>query len=214
MLLATLSRSELTARLRQRPLLGYAAHLAMEPALRRTAMQALPTPAPAHKEAAVLCLIYPHEGVWKVVLIIRPEYDGAHSGQIAFPGGGVETVDHDFEATALRETYEEVGVAAETIEVVRALTPLYIPVSHFWVYPFVGIAAERPAFVLDPVEVAGIVEVPLSVFTDPDRRSTTDISLDSGKQRLCDVPYFVLDGGYVLWGATAMMLGEVAALVE
>ena len=114
------------------------------------------------KEAAVMMLFYPKKGVTHLLLIIRNEYPGVHSSQIAFPGGKVENTDFDLKETALRETYEEIGIHADKINVIRDFSSIYIPPSNFLVFPFLGIASTELTFTLQKEEVAGIIELPLS----------------------------------------------------
>ena len=161
MKITKLSAEMLEQRLRTLPLPGEKAQAEMEHTERKKLIALNKLTPIAHKSAGVLALLYPHEAQWHVALIVRPEYDGAHSGQIAFPGGAVEKEDTDLAATALRETHEEIGVAPELVQVLRALTPLYIPVSNFMVYPFVGTTAQRPTFTKDPKEVVEVLELPL-----------------------------------------------------
>ena len=92
--------------------------------------------------AAVLILLYPHNGSIYTLLMQRPHYDGVHSGQISFPGGKKEPSDGNILQTALRETNEETGVDSENISVINTLTPLFIPVSNIIVTSngrFIGI---------------------------------------------------------------------------
>ncbi|MFT6411681.1 MAG: 8-oxo-dGTP pyrophosphatase MutT (NUDIX family), partial [Flavobacteriales bacterium] len=106
-----------------------------------------------YREGAVLMMLYPHEDKYFTSLIVRPEYDGVHSGQIAFPGGAKEEQDSDLMQTALRETEEEVGVHSSAIQIIGALSEIYIPPSNFLVQPYIGILSERPAFLRDEFEV-------------------------------------------------------------
>ena len=67
------------------------------------------------KIAAVLALFYPNreEYSFTYYLTKRAMYNGTHSGQVSFPGGKVEISDLNLKETALRETFEEVGVLQE-----------------------------------------------------------------------------------------------------
>ena len=196
----------------QNPLPGYPAQAKMQHLARKEAMENLPAIPDDHKKAAVMCLFYPHNGEWTLVFIQRPDYDGAHSGQIAFAGGGVEPSDRNTAETALRETYEEIGVLPETIEILGSLSELYIPVSNFLVYPYIGYTPARPEFLLDPVEVAGIIELPLQHFFEPERQSFGDIHIGIHNYLLKDVPFYIVEDKK-LWGATAMMLSEFVAIL-
>lgn len=162
-----------------------------------------------YREGGVMMLIYPIEEVLHTALILRPTYEGVHSGQVAFPGGAREDEDGDLKCTALRETEEEVGVKASQIEVIGELSELYIPPSNFIVKPFVGVLPERPTFIPDDFEVAKIMEPSVDSFLKKDAVTTTTVNM--GKQTSMRVKAFMVDG-HVVWGATAMMLAEFRAL--
>lgn len=164
------------------------------------------------KKAGVLALFYPKEGnVTHLLLILRKTYKGVHSNQIAFPGGKLEPQDVDLQETALRETYEEVGVPTERVEVVRSLSMVYIPPSNFEVQPFVGLYAEPLPFVLQEDEVESLVEVSLIDFLN--NANLFEQTLSTSYAENVVVPAFKLNG-YTVWGATAMMLSEVKELLK
>lgn len=163
------------------------------------------------KSAAVMMLFYPKDGITHLVLIIRNSYEGVHSSQIALPGGKYEITDLNFEQTALRETHEEIGIHPKKIEVIKALTQLYIPPSNFMVYPFLGICKEEITFYPDPDEVSGIIELPLSTFL-------SDIFITNSKIKTSyadaiEVPVFKFNE-HIVWGATAMMLNELKEVLK
>ncbi|MCB0397433.1 MAG: CoA pyrophosphatase [Flavobacteriales bacterium] len=194
-----------------KPLPGEEAQYAMAPFERKLrAMESLQRK--ATRLSAVMILLYPRQGDTHTVLIVRNDYPGTHGGQIGFPGGKVEETDINLEQTALREMQEEVGWQAEQVRVVRPLTPLIIPPSGFLVHPFIGLSDNTPAFVPDPYEVAGILEVPLSTLLDDTIVKQKPIQLAStGKEIMA--PYFDIDG-HVVWGATAMMISEFKHLLH
>lgn len=164
------------------------------------------------REAGVLLLLYAPTPTSElhVVLMRRPEYPGAHSGQISFPGGRREA-NETLKDAALREAKEEVGVTPESLKIIGKLSPLYTPPSHFCIYPFVAYSPLYPNFQPDHKEVAEIIEVPLSLFLNPTiRREEIWYSQNYGKRR---VPFFDIFGHYV-WGATAMILSEFLTLLE
>jgi 8-oxo-dGTP pyrophosphatase MutT (NUDIX family) len=136
--------------------------------------------------------------------------DDRHSGQISFPGGKLEDSDPSPAFAALRETEEEIGVEMNKVNLLGKLTDLYIPVSNFLVYPFVGFMEEEPVFRRQESEVASIVESPLDHLLTPETRGVTHLSIQNGLT-IPDVPYFDVDG-HVVWGATAMMLNEFLEL--
>jgi 8-oxo-dGTP pyrophosphatase MutT (NUDIX family) len=165
-----------------------------------------------HKKASVLALFYPKNSEWHLALMQRPESPYAHSRQVSFPGGGAEEHDLDEAETALRETEEEFGIPKAKIEILGRLTHVYIPVSNYLVHPFIGFLIEEPEFFPDSNEVEEIVEVPISQLLDPTNRKRKEIEIHGGVI-LQDVPYFHLSDK-VIWGATAMMLGELTELME
>ncbi|MEO0731582.1 MAG: CoA pyrophosphatase [Bacteroidota bacterium] len=198
----------LRQRLANGPLPGAAAQQTMAPKFRGT----YATPPPSARRASVLALLYPVQDELTLLFIQRtsPAND-RHAGQISFPGGSVEDGDRDAEHTALRETEEEVGVDSSTVEILGGLTPLYIPVSNFLVDPFVGYTPARPVFSLQESEVARILELPLRRFLTPDARQVGERKLVNG-MKLKDTPFWAIDGEEI-WGATAMMTGELVALL-
>lgn len=164
------------------------------------------------KKACVMLLLFQKEGRWHTVLMQRPESPYAHSKQISFPGGGLEEQDASLEAGALRETEEEFGIKSADIQTIGELSQLYIPVSNYLIYPFVGYLDYAPTYNPDPNEVAGIIEVKLTDLLNPALRKEKTIKTSSGYV-LKDVPYFDLNNK-VVWGATAMMLSEFVTIVE
>ncbi|MFB6306378.1 MAG: CoA pyrophosphatase, partial [Flavobacteriales bacterium] len=106
------------------------------------------------KTSAVLLLLFPTENhSLETVFIQRPEYDGVHSGQISFPGGGREIHDKNLKETSLRETREEIGVLDNEVSIIGNLSDLYIPPSNYLVTPFVGYTDKAPNFNPDSNEV-------------------------------------------------------------
>ena len=163
---------------------------------------------PESRQGGVLVLFYPHVGQIYFPLILRPTYSGVHSGQVGLPGGGYEEIDEGMEGTALRETYEEVGVHPSQVTLLGPLTPLYVYASDYLVQPFVGWTDFRPDFHPDPYEVAKLIQAPLSDFLDPGNQREEIWQL---RNREVLVPFFDVQE-QVVWGATAMILSELLAL--
>lgn len=168
-----------------------------------------PAPDQHGRAAAVLLLVYLLNGEPHLVLTRRAETVHNHKGQISLPGGAREGEESLVE-TALREAQEEIAVPPADVEVLGALTPIFVAVSGYLISPFVAIAAQRPAFRPDPIEVVETIEAPLSCLLDPALRCTEDWELRGARVH---VPYFAI-GAHKVWGATAMILAEFAALLE
>lgn len=185
-------------------------------------MQMAPSPARAQiddeailvaKKAAVMILLFKKAAKWHTVFIQRSHNENdRHKGQISFPGGAYENNDANFEQTALREAEEEIGIPAKDIELLGRLSMMYIPVSGFVVHPFVGYLNYTPSYLAQESEVAEILEIPLSLLSNPSIKKKKNLTTAHGYE-LKNVPYFDLSGK-TLWGATAMMSNEFLALFE
>ena len=187
------------------------AHYIMAPLERIESIKILELKTKNPKIAAVMMLFYPKNGRTHLVLIVRNSYEGVHSAQIAFPGGKFETKDQTYEITALRETYEEIGIHPDSIEIIRPFTHLYIQPSNFLVYPFLGICKEEIFFIPDKSEVAEIIELSLSVFLGDEVLVSVNISTSYANNIM--VPAFKI-GEHIVWGATAMMLSELKEVLK
>jgi len=162
------------------------------------------------KKAAVLALFYPNErGETCFLLTLRASYKGTHSAQISFPGGRFETGDYNLKNTALRETFEEVGVDKGKVGIIKQFSNVYIPPSNFLATPFMGYLDHMPSFTVNH-EVALTMNVLVSDLLSDLNLSTTNLSTSYSKN--IEVPCFLLND-YVVWGATAMMLGEIRDLL-
>lgn len=163
------------------------------------------------KKAAVLMLLYPKNKITHLALIVRNSYPGIHASQIAFPGGKVEEEDDSLSQTALRETFEEIGVDSNKVNVVRAFSEVYIPPSNFLVSPFLGISEEELSFDLSPDEVSGLIELPLFQFLDDEL--VVQVNMSTSYASNISVPAFQINE-HLVWGATAMMMSELKEIIK
>ena len=160
----------------------------------------------------MLVLLYPMTpgGELHLVLTRRSDSVADHKGQISFPGGSVDPDDSSTAHTALREACEEIGVCNDDLRLLGDLTPLYIPPSDFRIYPHVSYLPQRPVFSPQPDEVAELIEVPIRHFLDANTVVWEDWTLRGQPVR---VPFYDVNG-HKVWGATAMVLAEFAAVLE
>lgn len=191
----------------QQPLPGWVAQAPFAPEL-SYGRHAGPVPADA-RQAAVLALLYPHQGAWHIPLTVRPTTMHAHAGQISLPGGTTELGEASFEC-ALRELTEELGVSPDRVELLGSLTPLYLFVSNFVITPWIGVARKRPDWVPNPFEVAELLEIPLAHLIDSRNRGS---HARQHRGLSLTVPHLQW-GRHRIWGATSMILGEFAAVVR
>ena len=193
------------------PLPGESAHLAMAPLNRPLTSIALQN-TKEFKESAVSILLHSHEEQLTIVLIQRPFYEGAHGGQISFPGGKKDQEDVNSEHTARRECMEEIGVCLEETEHLGQLTDVYIPVSGFLVKPHVYYTERSITFVPDPHEVAEVFRVSVVDLLDESCISTMEVKFPNGLTQK-NIPCFILNKKKV-WGATALILNELRELLS
>lgn len=160
-------------------------------------------------EAAVLVPLVNREGGVHVLLTQRTAHLRDHGGQVSFPGGRVEPDDADREATALRETAEEIGLAADRVMLLGRLPGYEIP-SGFRITPVVGWVEPPFHVVPDAFEVADIFEAPLTYFLDPANYQRRQFHFRGRHRHYLAIPW---DGRYI-WGATAGMLYSMCRLLD
>ncbi len=170
----------------------------------------MPSPNERTRESAVLILFYPSKNQIFIPLILRPQYDGVHGGQMAFPGGRAEKEDENLIRTALREAQEEIGVRVSDVKVLGELTKLYIPPSNFYVQPVMGYMTHKPDFYPDPREVDKVIEISLNEIKSPTIIGRKTLIVRGVE---IDTPFYDIKETTV-WGATAMMISELLTLIE
>src|SRR6478752_3230268 len=192
-------------------LLAGEAHIKMAPKERIAALELGNFNLEKARKAAVMMLLYPKNKITHLALIERNSYPSVHSSQIAFPGGKVEDVDQSLEQTALRETYEEIGIEPSQIQVIRPFSELYIPPSNFLVSPFLGISHSELTFKRQLDEVASIIEFPMTDFLNEETVVIKQMNTSYGND--IAVPTFKIAEHHV-WGATAMMMSELKEILK
>lgn len=171
----------------------------------------------APAQAAVLLAIVPRgpQGSAPTVLLTqRTQHLSTHSGQIAFPGGKRDDTDPSLEATALRETHEEIGLHPRHVDILGSL-PVYVTGTAFCVTPVVGLV--QPGFELQPNadEVDDVFEVPLDFLMNPAHHRRHHFEWEGRQRQWFSMPYKEsrpdAQGELehierFIWGATAGML--------
>lgn len=163
------------------------------------------------KLAAVNILLYLKDNEWHFPLIVRSiNENDRHSGQISLPGGKKENDDPDFSYTAKRETSEELGIDEHYVRIIREMSPIYIPPSNFYVHSFVSYTKKNPEFFLQETEAVELIEFPISSLLNlPNQPKIMALPSTKG----FEVP--VIDfNGYIIWGATSMILSEFSNLLK
>ncbi len=161
----------------------------------------LDLPGVAWREAAVMVPLTLSAGTPSILFTLRPETLRRHGGQISFPGGVRDPGDLTPLHAALRELQEELGVGAESVEVLGMLDEIPT-ITEFRVVPFVGRLAPGTELQAAPAEIAELIQVPLGALFEP-ARQRVERRFIRGAER--DI-YFFEYAGHTIWGATARIL--------
>jgi 8-oxo-dGTP pyrophosphatase MutT (NUDIX family) len=164
------------------------------------------------KRAAVFLLLFERNGEYYIIFEKRSEALAFHKGQISFPGGGFDEEDVNLLNTAFRETFEEIGLTRESIEVLGELDDTVTFTSGYIITPFVGFLKHPPdvPFKINKYELEKVIEVPLSALLD---EGNFHEELHEYFGQMVPV-YFYNYNGQVIWGATAMILKQFLSLLE
>ena len=166
---------------------------------------------PYARKAAVLLGLFDQEGEPTILFIRRSSTLRAHSGEIAFPGGGVDQTDSSPIMAALREAQEEIGLDPARVEVLGVLQPVFTVVSNYLVIPVVAFLPRGLGTLqLQESEVTEIILAPLHDLTNPDIFHTEEW-MRVGRTRTV---YFYDYGSYRIWGVTARILNELLEMLE
>jgi 8-oxo-dGTP pyrophosphatase MutT (NUDIX family) len=166
---------------------------------------------PNFNHAAVFLLLFERNGEYYIIFTKRTENLRNHQGQVSFPGGGFDEEDVTLLNTAFRETFEEIGLTRDNIEVLGELDDVVTFTSRYIVTPFVGFLKHPPDGLLkiNKYEIEKVFEVPLSLLLD-DRNFREELHEYGGNK----VPIYFYDcRECVVWGATAMILKQFLDLL-
>jgi 8-oxo-dGTP pyrophosphatase MutT (NUDIX family) len=163
---------------------------------------------PGPVPAAVLIPLFKRHGNYFVLFTKRTEHLNHHKGEISFPGGASSPEDADLKETALRETWEEVGIEPAAVEVLGSLDDFY-SIHDYLVTPYVGLFPEEYVLTVSDAEIERIIEVPLNHLLRPEIFRVEDWTW---KGRHHAVGFFTY-GSDEIWGLTAAILKQFLDLV-
>ncbi len=164
---------------------------------------------PPLAHAAILIPLFKKGQDCHIVFTKRSDNVRYHKGEISFPGGVFDEGDLELQRTALREAFEEIGLKESDVQIIGVLDDI-ITVTQFIVTPFVGLFAYPYPFELSPIEIAELIEVPLSALLDEDCFSEREIIRGTRKEVVFAYQY----ENHIIWGATARILKQFLDLIS
>lgn len=160
-------------------------------------------------QAAVLIPFFRKKGESYILFTRRTDKVKHHKGQISFPGGRHDEKDKDLLTTALRETWEEMGIQPKDVRILGELDDI-CTVTDFCVAPFVGFIPYPYPFRVNPYEIEEVLEIPLSVLLE---RGKFRQEIHERKGEPFPV-FFYQYQKHTIWGATARILKQLLDLLE
>jgi 8-oxo-dGTP pyrophosphatase MutT (NUDIX family) len=164
---------------------------------------------PSFARAAVLVPLFEKEGECHILFTKRTDQVKYHKGEISFPGGVFDEGDLELERTALREADEEIGLKENDVHLMGILDDI-VTITEFIVTPFVGHIPYPYPFKTSPIEIAEMIEVPLSSLLEKDCFSEREIIRMGRKEMVYAFQY----KDHVIWGATARILKQFLDLIS
>jgi 8-oxo-dGTP pyrophosphatase MutT (NUDIX family) len=164
---------------------------------------------PPFSHAAVLVPLFQKEEECHLLFTKRSDEVKYHKGEISFPGGVVDEEDRELINTALREAHEEIGLKESDIQVIGLLDDI-VTITEFIVTPIVGLFPYPYPFKVSEVEIAELIEVPLSFLLNKECLSERTI-LRGGQN---EVVYAYQYREHIIWGATARILNQFLDLIS
>jgi 8-oxo-dGTP pyrophosphatase MutT (NUDIX family) len=164
---------------------------------------------PPFSHAAVLVPLFKKSGDCHLLFTKRSEEVKYHKGEISFPGGVVDEEDSELVSTALREAFEEIGLKENDVQIIGVLDDI-MTITEFIVTPIVGLFPYPYPFKISEVEIAELIEVPLSSLLDEESFSEREIL--RGRQK--EVVYVYQYEKHIIWGATARILKQFLDLIS
>jgi len=165
-----------------------------------------------HFPAAVMILLIRESETWNILYTQRTDTVRDHKGQVSFPGGAWESEDHCLKDTALRETFEEVGIRKEDIQVFGSLQPIRT-ISNYFIIPFIGTLPWPYPIQVEKREVENAFLIPISWLIDKTNREEREFE-DATSKIHRDVTFYREFDGHILWGISAMLTVKFLELLR
>ena len=163
---------------------------------------------PPFSHAAVLVPLFKKGKDCHLLFTRRSDQVKHHKGEISFPGGVVDEEDLELEKTALREAHEEIGLKESDVQIIGVLDDI-VTITEFIVTPIVGLFPFPYPFKVSEIEIAELIEIPLSSLLDEDCFSESEIIRGGQKE----IVYAFRYGDHIIWGATARILKQFLELI-
>jgi len=164
---------------------------------------------PPFSHAAVLVPLFKKDDSCHLLFTKRSEQVKHHKGEISFPGGVVDEEDKELVSTALREAFEEIGLKENDVQIIGVLDDI-VTTTEFIVTPIVGLFPYPYPFKVSEVEIAELIEVPLSFLLAEENLSEREFSRGDQKE----IIYFYQYGNHTIWGATARILKQFLDIIS
>ena len=163
---------------------------------------------PPFSHAAVLVPLFKKGDGCHLLFTKRSDQVKHHKGEISFPGGVVDEEDLELISTALREADEEIGLKKSDVQILGILDDI-VTVTEFIVTPIVGLFPYPYPFKVSEVEIAELIEVPLSSLLR--EKSFSEKEMIRGGQK--EIVYAYQYEKHIIWGATARILKQFLDLI-
>jgi 8-oxo-dGTP pyrophosphatase MutT (NUDIX family) len=163
---------------------------------------------PPFSHAAVLVPLFKKDEDCHLLFTKRSDHVKYHKGEISFPGGVVDEEDLELISTALREAHEEIGLKKSDVQIIGILDDI-VTITEFIVTPIVGLFPYPYSFKVSEVEIAELIEVPLSSLLDDECFSEQEIIRGGQKE----IVYAYQYEKHIIWGATARILKQFLDLI-